>query len=360
MRKRKILFVAGVLAVVLLVIWGVGTAAADRKIRFAKQLGSGINLGNALDATGLWDYEPEAAELLYETSWGNPKITREQFAAIRQAGFASVRIPVTWEDHMEEDGAVSQEWMDRVTEVVDMALAEDLYVILDTHHEEWLNLEVEREEEICDRYCSLWTQIAQQFAEYDGRLLFEGMNEPRLRDSAHEWDAGTPELRAMVNRLNEAFVRTVRQTGGENTGRYLLIGAYATNTEEEALAELVVPEGNVIVAVHMYLPYSFCQDDEGTAQWDGANGEDAAQVQAVFENLRRFFIKKHIPVVITEFGCKDKGNTAERAEWIAYYRELANDAGIPCFWWDNGSSYRILDRDDGTWVYPELVEALVN
>ncbi len=357
MRKRKILFVIGVVAVLLFALWAAITVIANRNIRFAEQLGSGINLGNALDASGLREYEPDASELSYETSWGNPEITAEQFAAIRQAGFQSVRIPVTWQDHMDEEGIVSEEWMSRVAEVVDMALAEDLYVILDTHHEEWLDLETEREEEICARYCSLWTQIAERFAEYDKQLLFEGMNEPRLRDSEHEWDEGTPEMRAMVNRLNEAFVQTVRQTGGENAGRYLLIGAYATNTKEEALADLAVPEGNVIIAVHMYLPYSFCQDKEGTAQWEEA-GEDAADVRAVFENLNRLFLEKKIPVVITEFGCEDKGNTAERAEWIAFYRELAKEAGIPCFWWDNGSSYQILDRENCTWTYPELVEAL--
>ncbi len=359
MRRKKIVFVIAGIIILLFVVWGVGSVTANRRIRFANQLGSGINLGNSLEATGLRQYKSDAADLEYEVFWGNPEISREQFSAIRQAGFSSVRIPVTWQDHMDEEGTVSEIWMNRVTEVVDMALEENLYVILDTHHEEWLNLETEREQEICDTYRSLWTQIAQQFQEYDEHLLFEGMNEPRLRKSEHEWDAGTPEMRAMVNRLNEAFIESVRETGGENRERYLLISAYASGTEEEALEDLVVPEGNIIVAVHMYLPYSFCQDEDGITQWDDPSGETRAQVEKVFANLERLFIKKHIPVIITEFGCKDKGNEEERAAWINFYRKLADAGGIPCFWWDNGSNYQILNRNNGKWVYPKLVEALV-
>lgn len=353
------IIVAAVVVLLLLVIWFVGMEVTYSKIRFAKQLGSGINLGNSLDATGVREYKPETTDLEYEVAWGNPKISGEQFAAIRNAGFSSVRIPVTWQDHMDKDGVVSVEWMERVNEVVDLALQEDLYVILDTHHEAWLDLEPAKAEEICDAYRRIWQQIAEQFREYDEHLLFEGMNEPRLRDSEHEWDEGTPQMRAMVNRLNEVFVDTVRQTGGNNEKRYLLICAYASNTEEEALMDLVVPDGNIIVSVHMYLPYSFCQDEDGTASWSKIEGESVMHLEEVFGNLERLYIRRHIPVVITEFGCKDKGNTAERVAWIEEYRRRANELGIPCFWWDNGSSYQLLDRDHVTWTYPEIVEALV-
>lgn len=335
-----------------------GQWKSGERLRFAKQLGSGINLGNSLDATNLWDYDPEASELEYETCWGNPKITKEQFHAIKEAGFESVRIPVTWEDHMDAEGNISDVWMERVAEVVDMALEEELYVILDTHHEEWLNLVAEREGEICARYQKVWQQIAERFADYDEHLLFEGMNEPRLRDSEHEWDAGTPKMREMVNRLNTAFVDTVRKTGGKNESRYLIICPYATNTETEALEDLTVPEGNIIVAVHMYVPYSFCQDDAGTADWNADDPDSSEQIKRVFSELNRLFIKKKIPVVITEYGCEDKNNEDARVRWISYYKEQAGELGIPCIWWDNGSSYQVLDRQTGEWVYEELVEAL--
>lgn len=348
------------LSLAIAVITGVGVMNWNRSagMRFVAEMGSGINLGNSLDSTNLKQYRPDATDLEYEEFWGNPKITKEQFEAVREAGFGTVRIPVTWEEHMDEEGNISEVWMNRVAEVVDMALASELYVILDTHHEEWLDLQTEREEEITALYAKVWSQIAGRFAGYGQKLLFEGMNEPRLRDSEHEWDEGTSEMRAMINRLNDVFVDTVRAAGGENTERYLLICPYATNTEPEALEDLEIPEGNIIVAVHMYLPYMFCQKEDGTAVWDAEKSEDSQRINEVFADLQRLFTKRKIPVMITEFGCKDKNNQQERIEWIQYYRELAQKQGITCVWWDNGSDYQLLDRESCRWVYPEIVEAL--
>lgn len=358
MKKGWKMAAFGVFVLVIIVCAVVGNRLKKQEhLRFAARLGTGISLGNALDATNLWDTTPDAPELSYEICWGNPPIDDTQLAAISAAGFSSVRIPVTWEDHIDEEGVISQTWMERVAEVVDMALAEELYVILDTHHEEWLNLDTAREEEINARYKTVWTQIAERFADYDEHLLFEGMNEPRLRDSKHEWDAGTPELRAMVNRLNRTFVETVRETGGENRTRYLMISAYATGTETDALKDLEVQDGNIIVSVHMYQPHSFCQEKEGTVEWNPENADDTGRIEETFAELRIRFIDQGIPVVLTEFGCIDKGNDDARADWISFYREQAGS--IPCFWWDNGSSYRLLDRENGNWLHTEILEALI-
>lgn len=327
-------------------------------LRFVKGMGNGINLGNTLDSTNMWDYKPDAEELEYETFWGNPKASREQFQTIYQGGFRTVRIPVTWEDHMDGEGNISETWMNRVQEVVDMALDENLYVILDTHHEEWLDLNVDKEAEITETYRYVWEQIAKRFAAYDSSLLFEGMNEPRLRESEHEWDGEDTALYAMVNRLNTAFVETVRKSGGENEGRYLLIGAYANLSTDAILEELEVPEGHIIISVHAYLPYQFCQQEDGTTRWSSENPEDVREIEDAFETMNRLFVKKNIPVILTEFGCMDKDNLKERLEWTAFYRKLAEENNIQYIWWDNGSSYGILDRKTGGWTYPQLMEAL--
>lgn len=345
---------------ILLILTGTTLGIRFKKqeqLRFAARLGSGFNLGNALDTTGVWKINPDVLEDEYETFWGNPIVDETQFAAIRKAGFTSVRIPITWEEHMDEQGIIADTWLERVKDVVDLALAQKLYVIIDTHHEEWLDLDLSHENEIQARYQTVWTQIAEKFLDYDEHLLFEGMNEPRLRGSEHEWDAGTLKLRAMVNRLNQTFVEAVRKTGGKNKTRYLLISAYATNVESDALADLEVPGGNIIVSAHMYWPYLFCQNEEGTSEWDAGNAEDTQQIKKAFNELHTRFIDNGIPVALTEFGCKDKGNDDVRAAWVAYYKEQAGD--IPCFWWDNGSDYQLLDRENGKWMHPEILRELV-
>lgn len=366
MKKRKIVL-SGLLFGLLLTagIVIIGCSAfhnwkQGENMRFVKKMGNGMNLGNTLDSTNMRDYKPDAGDLEYETFWGNPKASKEQFHAIYEAGFQTVRIPVTWEEHMDDEGNISETWMNRVQEVVDMALSEGLYVILNTHHEEWLNMDVSKEEEITKTYSYMWQQIAERFADYDNYLIFEGMNEPRMRGSEHEWDGGTADMRAMVNRLNTVFVETIRKSGRENTGRYLLIGAYDNTNTADVLKELEVPEGHIIISVHAYLPYWFCQAEDGTADWSAENPEDVRDIEQAFQTMSELFIKNNIPVILTEFGCMDKDNPEDRLAWTAFHKQLSEEYEIPLIWWDNGSNFAILDRRNNSWIYPQLTEILTD
>lgn len=321
-------------------------------MRFVKHMGNGINLGNSLDSTGLREYEENADDLAYETFWGNPPITGEQLHAIKEAGFGTVRIPVTWEDHMDESGKVSSVWLDRVDEVVRMGLTEDLYVILDTHHEDWLDLDVSKKEAAEEKFALLWEQISLQFADCGEKLLFEGINEPRKRDSAHEWDMGTEESREMLKELNRIFVDTVRHAGGNNEKRYLLLDPYASNPIAGGFEDFEIPEDSrIIVSMHAYFPYDFCQSMETGADmsWDRGKKEDTKEMEAAFANAGKLFLEKGIPVILTEFGCVDKANDPDRQEWIGYVMELSEKYKIPCVWWDEGKNYKIFDRSTLQW-----------
>ncbi|MDD3206686.1 MAG: glycoside hydrolase family 5 protein, partial [Lachnospiraceae bacterium] len=259
---------------------------------------------------------------------GNPRITAENFAAIREAGFKTVRIPVSWEDHMDENQIISENWMKRVGEVVDMALAKDLYVIIDLHHEKWLDLKLENEDEITEQLKTVWKQIAQYFSEYDDHLIFESMNEPRLCNSEYEWTSGTQELKAMVNRLNEAFVEVIRSTGER-----------------------------IIVSIHAYISYDFCQNEDGTAKWNDEGLDTEEKISETFSLLNDLFIKRRIPVMITEFGCKDKNNLEDCVAWTVYFTDQAKKNGIGYIWWDCGD-YGLLNREENNWSYPEIVDVL--
>lgn len=358
MKKKIAVCFCGLTVLLGLAVAAFMFAGRTRALRFVSQMGPGINLGNTLDATGLREYRPDADDLEYETYWGNPKADAETFLAMKKAGFGTVRIPVTWEDHLDASYQISEVWMDRVQEVVDMALAADLYVIIDLHHEEWLDLRTERAQEIRTDFAVVWEQIAARFRDYDETLLFEAMNEPRLRDSEVEWTSGTEELRAMVNELNAVFVKTVRSSGGGNRKRYLLICPYAGNSETEAMQGLIIPDdGRLIVSVHMYTPYSFCQKEDGDKEWDNAGTRERVG-QAFFE-MNRLFVERHVPVILTEFGCVDKGNTKERLAWTSYYMEQSRQYGIWCIWWDCGG-YVLLDRENKSWRFPEIVEVLTD
>ena len=332
----------------------------ESAVDFAKELSCGINLGNSLDVKDMLQYNPNMSLAEYEKSWGNPLIAKEQFAAIYNAGFRTVRIPVSWAEHLDANGTIKADFLNRVQEVVDMALDSGLYVIIDTHHEDWLNLDLNRKEQIQNQFAVVWKQIAVRFQNYDERLVFEGMNEARLKNSPYEWSGGTSELRDFVNVLNTVFVSTVRSTGGQNAQRFLMICPYCHRVEEDALNELALPDDSrLMVSVHLYEPSDFCLDANSYKNW----GADANALQAMeqkFTLLNDCFVSKNIPVVITEFGCVDKGNTQDRINWTRDFVGYCHQFGISYLWWDNGGDFRILNRETDAWVYPEIVQLLTN
>jgi endoglucanase len=124
-------------------------------IEFVKDMGAGWNLGNALDSNGK-----------DETAWGNPQTSPVLIDAIAARGFKTLRIPVTWKNHMGSapDYAIEEAWMNRVQEVVDYAMANEMYVILNTHHEaEWAIPTYEHVNNVTNHLAKVWTQIANHF-----------------------------------------------------------------------------------------------------------------------------------------------------------------------------------------------------
>ena len=220
-------------------------------IALCKSITIGWNLGNSLDATGYGSGS--------ETSWGNPVTTKALIDTVRDAGFDAVRIPTTWFNHADDDLNVDEEWFSRVHEVVDYAYSEGMYVILNVHHENWNDPYESTYKETSRKLKNLWKQIANEFKDYGSRLIFEGMNEPRWRNTNFEWNGGNSEGREVVNKLNADFVKAVRATGGNNKYRALMIPTYAASTS--SLEGFTVPDDkSLIVSVHAYSPYNFAMN----------------------------------------------------------------------------------------------------
>ncbi len=323
-----------------------------------KEMKTGWNLGNTLDATG-------NSTLGAETAWQPVPTTKELIDFISESGFNVLRIPVSWDAHMDENYVVDAEWMARVKEIVDYGIDNGMFVILNTHHEDWYFPTEEDKAQDIEQLTALWTQIAEEFKNYDEHLIFEGLNEPRLRGTASEWNGGNNEGRAVVREYAEAFYNTVRNSGGNNAKRHLMLTGYAASSSRIALKEVWLPENDdkVIVSVHAYLPYSFALDTQGTDRFeDGNKGE----IDSLFTTLDNYFISKNIPVIIGEYGSVNKSNTSERVECVTYYLEQAKALGIPCVWWDNnsivgnGENFGIVNREfPQEWRFQELTDAIM-
>lgn len=316
----------------------------------------GWNLGNSLDATG--------SGMSSETSWGNPKTTKELILKVKEAGFDAVRIPTTWYNHLDSDFNISEEWLARVQEVVDYAYDEGMYVILNVHHENWNDPYESTLPDVKKKIKKLWTQIANRFESYGERLIFEGMNEPRWKNTEFEWNGGNAEGRRVVNAYNEYFVETVRATGGNNRYRALMIPTYAASSS--GLDGFTVPQDkSVIVSVHAYSPYNFAMNPSGTTKFDPNNTSDTQELTWLAGTLYDRFISKGTGVIIGECGAANKNNYSDRVNWAGYFPKLFRSKGIPVFLWDNNAygsgneTFGQLHRDTLAWEYPEYIKAFV-
>ncbi|MDO4318401.1 MAG: glycoside hydrolase family 5 protein [Lachnospiraceae bacterium] len=326
----------------------------------------GWNLGNSLDCTGAWIGKSSPRN--FETAWGNPVVTRELIHAVKESGFNAVRVPVTWLEKMDENGRVDEAWLARVREVVDYVLAEDMYCIVNVHHdtgggdEAWLRADSEMYENgMSEKYVCLWEQIADYFKDYDQRLLFESMNE--ILDRNSNWGGSDQDSYDTVNRLNQLFVDTVRSSGGNNAERNIIVltyGASSANSQVTGFAAPTDPEKEHLIAeVHIYDPSGFCGGTDTV--WDSA---DEAVIDTIFERLNREIVTgQKLPMIIGEFGAQDHTETdeytAERAKYAAYFVAAAKKYGITCFWWDDGGSMKIFDRLAAKPYCEPVIEALV-
>ena len=338
----------------------VAPSEGDSDFRTASEIVSDIkvgwNLGNTLES-----YNTNKTGLNTETGWGNPKTTKEMITAVKNAGFNAVRVPVTWGEHMDGD-TIQSDWLDRVQEVVDYSYDQDMYVILNMHHDDYIWFKPADSEYSANsaKLKAIWSQISQRFGDYGDRLIFEGMNEPRTVGSANEWMGGTSEERAVVSKYEQDFVDTVRASGGNNAYRSLIVTSYAASAETAAMNDLTVPNsGNIIVSIHYYAPWKFADGSE-TAFGDSGKSE----LDAKFSEIKSKFIDKGTPAIIGEFGCVNAADEATRAEYYGYYISSAKANGIKCFIWDNGvasgeSSYGIFSRTALTWN-ESILNAIMN
>ena len=283
---------------------------------------AGWNLGNTLDSYGDWilDYS-EGTPSDFETSWGNPITTKAMIDDVKAAGFNAVRVPVTWTQHIGEDFTIDDAWMNRVQEVVDYVIDNDMYCILNVHHDvggsSWFCASEDSIAEDKAKFEAVWTQIAERFGEYDNKLMFEGFNE--MLDENNNWNYPGTAATSAVNTWNQIFVDTVRATGGNNAERVLIVNTYAAGTNGSSLDDFVVPtdtaENSLIVEVHYYDPMAYCSEisTDGNTQTVWTENGGKSGIDGMLYNLYSHFTSNGIPVIIGEFGASNKDNEAGRA-----------------------------------------------
>ena len=320
-----------------------------------EDMGLGWNLGNSLDATG-------GSGLDTETSWSNPKTTQALIDKVKSLGFNTVRVPVSWGKHVSGDNyTIDSAWLARVKEVVDYCYKNDMYVILNIHHDTKSSASASgagyyprsSAYSSSEKFVtSVWSQAAEYFKDYDYHLIFETLNEPRLIGSSYEWwfnkwsiPSEVKDAIDCINKLNQKAVDTIRATGSNNRSRLIMCPGYDASIDGATVSGFKLPtdiSGNknrIAVSVHAYSPYNFAMN-VGPGSTSAYTSSIKSELQDLFNTLKSNFRDKGIPVVIGEFGSTDKNNTAERVKWATDYTALAKKNNIPCVLWDNNAFAR--------------------
>jgi aryl-phospho-beta-D-glucosidase BglC (GH1 family) len=337
-------------------------------------IGIGWNLGNTLDVFNSSD--PGAITLGrqdlnnpsdLETRWisGRENRTTPELArAVRNAGFNAVRIPVTWYKAAgpAPTFTIDPRWMLHVKSIVDMFYAEDMYVILNTHHENFIIRPNERDAGVT-AVTALWRQIAEEFKDYDEKLIFAGLNEPRVRvapwtdgDAERTWDwTGDSSTRSSVNHFNQAFVNAVRATGGNNVNRSLMLPTYGAQARTDPLRDYRLPTepavsahhgtSRFIMSVHIYSPHDWAHNNSG-GSYPGVG-----RIQNDLNPIRDRARELGVPVILGEWGSRSEIAQASRVTHARDYVTTATGYGsgsnpvvMRAFVWDTTGGFNIINR----------------
>lgn len=369
MTSRRRRFIGLSLAALLTVAASVGVlpsqASADdvtplNAAQIVAGMGAGWNLGNQMEASN--NGVPS------ETAWGNPTITQALVDRVRAAGFKTIRIPVSYLNHIGPgpNYTINSAWLNRIQQVVDYAYHRGLYVLINMHGDgyktvggAWLICDAANQTAIRDKYQKVWQQIATRFAGYDQRLILESMNE----NFDGQWGRPTQPCYSNINSYNQIFVDTVRRAGGNNSSRWLLVPGWNTNIDYTAgNYGFVLPtdryrspsvpsnEKRIMISVHYYDPWDFTGEESTTiTQWGRGATNPAKRstwgqedfLDAQMKKMYDKFVTQGYPVVVGEYGAIDKAfadssNPRYRADYVRAVASTAKKYGAAAVYWDNG------------------------
>lgn len=357
-------------------------------VDFVKNMGMGWNLGNTLDATN--NNTTSNQGLDSETYWGQPYTTQKMIKAVRAAGFKTIRIPVSWHNHIlsksDTTYTIDSEWMSRVKTIVDWAINEGMCVIINVHHDNMaasvisgnksygyaLSTDLNVQKTSKAFLSSVWTQIATTFASYDEKLVFEVLNEPRDVDGevwGNEWWCNTAAAYTCLTDYEQTCIDAIRAVSG-NESRYIMVPGYAASgSDKTELKCYTMPTDStpnkLILSAHAYSPYAF-------AMYDGTNhtsftSKNASELTTMFNYLKENYTDKGIGVVMGETSATNKGNLSARESWATDYYTKATAAGIPVVLWDNGDykanptdgeKHGYFNRTELSWYFPTIINAM--
>ncbi|MDR2581576.1 MAG: glycoside hydrolase family 5 protein, partial [Fibromonadaceae bacterium] len=347
----KTLFFVFVTAIML---WAQANPLNMTTQQMIKDMGLGINLGNTLESACDWKVNcwiTGNTVNAYETAWGSPTITKAMIDGYANSGFKTVRIPVSWSNLMTGDNAggtytISPALLNRVEQVVDWVLENNMYAIVNIHWDGgWWERFPTDSAECMRKYVRVWEQVGQRFSNHSGYVVFESLNEEGVWQNV--WDRwsgntnGKARAYGLLNAINQRFTALIRSQSGNNPNRHLLIAGYATDTDLTVDPMFRMPtdsRNRQAVSVHYYDPFSFThlERDESWAAMRLTWGttQDINELNTQMNKLKTRFVDQGVPVIVGEYGMAVQGRTAAQVRnyTVAVTRAIYERDMLPVLW----------------------------
>lgn len=295
-----------------------------------KKLGKGINMGNMFEAPS-------------ESEWGNP-FRDDYFQRIAALGFNHVRIPIRWDVSaralQSAPYTIQPSFLERIKYVIDKALAENLYVLINMHHHDAMFQDPDGAR---PRFLSQWNQIAAYFKNYDQRLLFEVINEPNTKLVGQKW--------------NQVFQEALTEIRKTNPTRGVVMGI-APWGGLGGVPDLVVPnDSNLIITVHYYDPFTFTHQGaewvENSTPWLGTKWENSVlernEIISSFAYLIQFAKSINKPIHVGEFGAYSKADLDSRVKWTNFLARWFESQGFSWAYWEWSAGFGIFNPATNTY-----------
>ncbi len=344
------------------------------------EMGVGWNLGNTMD--GHSGGHPS------ETSWQPYTTTKEMIRALHDAGFNTIRIPVTWGDMIDDSNgyAINDGWISRVQDIVDYCMEQDMYAIINIHHDGvvttggWLAVGSDNIDYVYEKFENTWRNIAEHFKDYDEHLIFEAFNELTCDESDNGKNSAEAQKKdtPIIMNLNQIFVNTVRATGSNNTKRWL--GALTHYAARGTSYNFALPsdsynsENRLMFSQHIYKDSSKDNYVWDASQSTETTGRANETVKVVKEAHNKF---KNVPIILGEYGYRNKKNSTNPSGYNdigrAYVYECVTRASqvgmtVPVTWDDSRGAgqplfetgvYTVWDRESGKPVFKTITDAMM-
>ena len=338
-------------------------------IQIVNEMGIGYNLGYSFDCFDISEKIEKEDDLI--TLCGNPIPTKKTIVEIKKNGFKTIRFPITWLHFIDELGTINSHWMHIIKEIVDWIIKENMYCIINIYNDGLLGNWLYEGVKAKNKYIYLWSQIANEFKDYDELLIFESMDD--LEIIKFSLDFGFGYDYESLNILTQSFVDTIRNSGGKNSERLLLIAGANNQLDLTCSSKYKIPidpNNKLAISMHYYIPFEFTSTIDNEFYWYDENGNehlfktlrnwgtevDYNEIITNFELIKKYFVDKGIPVILGEVGVltEYKKDIISIREYLYAVFSMSSDYnGIMSCLWDTSNKtigdMNFMNRENYQW-----------